>query len=234
MPNLVVVKVGSGGRVSIANAAGCAHVIVDIMGWHAPSGAAPAPGGLTGITPARLLDTRLSGQGPCVSSTPRALTVAGVGGVPANSGAVALNVTVTEPSANSWLTLFPTGTTQPFISNLNFLAGQTVPNFVAIKVGTGGQVSISNAAGCAHVIVDVMGWYASSGSAPGAGGFTGITPTRILDTRQPGQGPCVSGIARILSARDARRPRERGRCRRERHRHGTHRRRLSYRVPLHL
>ena len=46
-------------------------------------------------------------------------------------------------------------------SNLNFVAGQTVPNLVMAKVGADGKVSIFNNLGTSHVIFDVVGWYSA-------------------------------------------------------------------------
>ena len=34
MPNLVVVKVGAGGKISLYNAAGSTHVVADVAGWY--------------------------------------------------------------------------------------------------------------------------------------------------------------------------------------------------------
>src|SRR6185369_4025281 len=98
--------------------------------------------------------------------------------------AVVLNVTATAPSAAGWLTLFPKGATLPTASNLNFLAGQTVPNLVVVKVGTGGAVSINNtggnpAAGTVHVVADVVGYYTDTTLPNAAGKFTGVAPSRI-------------------------------------------------------
>jgi hypothetical protein len=88
------------------------------------------------------------------------LQVTGRGGVPATGvSAVVLNVTVTEPTAPSFLTAWPAGLALPLAANLNYLAGQTVPNLVTVKVGAGGQVSLYNAAGSTHIVVDVAGWY---------------------------------------------------------------------------
>jgi hypothetical protein len=79
-------------------------------------------------------------------------------------GAVALNVTVASPSNLSHLTVWPTGTSRPNSSNLNFEAGETIPNMVVVGVGAGGQINLSNAVGSVDVIVDVMGWF--GGTAP--------------------------------------------------------------------
>src|SRR5207245_2703186 len=71
--------------------------------------------------------------------------VTGVGGVPATGVAAAiLNVTVTQPTANGYLTVYPAGSGRPLASNLNFVAGQTVPNLVEVALGTGGKVSAFN------------------------------------------------------------------------------------------
>ncbi|MEZ5142561.1 MAG: hypothetical protein R2726_08615 [Acidimicrobiales bacterium] len=89
----------------------------------------------------------------------RNLPVVGRGGVPASGvAAVVLNVTVTGPTAPSHLTVFPAGESPPSASNLNFSAGQTVPNLVIAKVGAGGQVSLRNNSGSVQVIADVAGW----------------------------------------------------------------------------
>ena len=74
--------------------------------------------------------------------------------------AVVLNVTVTQPTAQGFLTVFPSGTAWPLASNLNFLPNQTIPNLVVAKVGADGKVSIYNHAGASHVIFDVVGWFA--------------------------------------------------------------------------
>ena len=105
------------------------------------------------------------------------------GGVP-DSGvsAVVLNVTVTEPTAGGFLTAWPSGAGRPLASNLNYVAGQTVPNLVAVKVGAGGKVDLFNYAGAAHVGVDVAGWYGEAGS-PVGGLLTPVTPSPLLDTR---------------------------------------------------
>ncbi len=189
VPNMVIAKVGDGGQVSFFNQAGSTHVVVDVLGWF------PEAVGYASSTPARLMDTRVgqptvdgqfAGAGVVGPGQVRDLTVIGRGGVPvAGVGAVALNVTVTEPSAWSFLTVFPKGAARPTASNLNFGAGQTVPNMVIAKVGDGGQVSFFNQAGSTHVVVDVLGWF------PEAVGYASSTPARLMDTRV-GQ-PTVDG-----------------------------------------
>jgi hypothetical protein len=116
------------------------------------------------LVPARVLDTR-NGVGaplaPLGANSSLDLQVTGRGGVPAGATAVVLNVTVTDATDSSFLTAWPTGVTRPVASNLNFVAGQTVPNLVIVQVGSGGKVSLYNFAGSTDVIADVVGYYTS-------------------------------------------------------------------------
>ncbi|MGI8809504.1 MAG: hypothetical protein ACR2KK_17025 [Acidimicrobiales bacterium] len=143
------------------------------------------PGRFHPLTPTRIADTR-SGFGglPRLSSSGvQSMQLTGRGGVPDTGvGAVVMNVTVTEPTASGFLTVFPVGNPAPLAANLNFTPGQTVPNLVVAKVGGNGAVAFSLSAGTAHLVLDVAGWY--SDTAAGADGrYSALTPARILDTR---------------------------------------------------
>jgi hypothetical protein len=179
IPNLVVVPVGTNGRVTLFNFAGSTDVVVDVQGWF-PTGA------ITGINPARLLDTRpgyttidgqQAGTGPLGAGATRHLPVTGRANIPADATAVAMNVTATNPTAPSFLTVHPTGTTRPNAANLNMTAGLTISNMVIAKIGANGQIDIDNFAGSTDVVVDALAWVPSTSS------YTGITPARVLDTR---------------------------------------------------
>jgi hypothetical protein len=95
------------------------------------------------------------------------LSVLGRSGVPATGvAAVVLNLTATGAAANGYLTTWPTDNAKPNASSLNFAAGQTVANLVVAKVGADGSIKIWNsndspAMGPVHIIVDVVGWFAS-------------------------------------------------------------------------
>ncbi len=185
VPNLVLAKVGTDGKVSVYNLTGTTHVIFDVVGWYGGAGA-PAGSRFTTMAPVRTLDTRNGTGGlfgPVGPGGTIAVPVAGVGGVPLSGvTAVALNVTVTQPSAGGFLTVYPSGTLRPVASNLNFVAGETVPNMVMAKVGADGKVSVYNLTGTTHVIFDVVGWYGAEG-APDGSPFITLAPARILDTR---------------------------------------------------
>jgi hypothetical protein len=140
-----------------------------------PSGA----GQFSPVAPSRLLDTRQAGAKPAAGETID-LQVTGVNGVPASATAVVLNVTGTQATADGFLTVFPTGEARPTASNNNLVTDGTKANLTTVKVGAGGRVSIFVDGG-AHLVVDVVGYYAPATSA--AGRFTAIPGNRVLDTR---------------------------------------------------
>jgi hypothetical protein len=134
-----------------------------------------------------LLDTR-SGVGAAkiavAAGSTVHLQVSGQGGVPASGvSAVVLNVTVSAATSPGSLTVTGDGTTRPGVSNLNFIAAQTVPNLVIAPVGTNGKVALYNgSAGTIQLIADVSGYYLS-GAPSVAGAFGSLVPSRLLDTR---------------------------------------------------
>ena len=187
VPNLVTVKVGANGRVNLFNSSGDTHVIADVVGYYTPT--APQNGGrFTALTPARLLDTRngTGGVNAALGATQTInLGVTGVGGVPSTGvTAVALNVTVDQPTGTGYLTVWPAGEARPNASTHNFVPGLTVANLVLAKVGANGQVSIFNSAGGTHVVADVIGYFSSVG-----GLFVPVAPQRLIDTRDGTGGP---------------------------------------------
>jgi len=141
-------------------------------------------GYFTALTPTRLLDTRngtgVAAAGKVAANGTVKLQIAGRAGIPSGVTAVALNVTVTNPTKAGYLTAYPDGSTMPNASNVNFAAGQTVPNEVIVKSSSDGYVDFTNnSAGAVDLIVDVTGYF-----TPGSGSaFTPIAPTRYLDTR---------------------------------------------------
>ncbi|WP_405450478.1 hypothetical protein [Streptomyces erythrochromogenes] len=179
IPNLVVVPVVNG-KVSFYNNAGSVDLIADVAGYYTTDGSGST---YKPVTPTRLMDTRSGlgvpkakvGQGGTVT-----LQVAGSSGIPASGvTAVVLNVTATDPTTGSYVSVYPDGTTRTSASNLNFTAGQTIPNLVVVPV-VNGKVSFYNNAGSVDLIADVAGYYTTDGSGSS---YKPVTPTRLMDTR---------------------------------------------------
>ncbi len=177
VPNQVTAMVGSGGTATFFNAAGTVHVLVDVVGYYGPTGAG-APSKFNSMAPQRFYDSRSATKfGP---GTIRDVQVAGLKGVPAGATAIATNITAVDATAESYMTVWPTGNAQPNASNLNYVANLVVPNAVTVKVGAGGKISIFNATGNVHVLVDVVGWYETANGML----FHPISPARIMDSRK--------------------------------------------------
>ncbi len=158
-PNLVVSKIGANGAIDLftyCDLNGSVDLVADVVGYYRAGG-----GQTFGVDPQRLFDSRRgldTPAGPFGAGEARNIQVTGHAGVPANATAVVLNVTVTEPTFAGFVTVWPTGADRPLASTLNFVAGQTVPNLVMVKLGTGGQVSLYNSAGSSHLLADVVGY----------------------------------------------------------------------------
>ena len=152
----------------------------------------------TAYGPTRLLDTR-SGKGttsaaPLANKHTLKLQVTGAGTtgdtIPSGITAVVLNVTSTDSTGNGYLTVYGDEdslgdpVTLPGTSNLNFAAGQTVPNLVIVPVGANGKVDFyyysAKAGASTHVVADVAGYFTASNTST----YASITPARILDTRK--------------------------------------------------
>ncbi len=157
------------------------------------------PGPFHALPPGRICDTRptaisgitdqCSGRTLGQGST-LIVQATGMGGVPQGATAVVANITVTNPTSQSYLTAWPAGSPRPPTSNLNYSVGQTVPNLTTVPLSATGAIDVYNAAGTVDVIVDVTGYYGpGTVSSPGVG-FTPLAPARVCDTRPT----AVSGL----------------------------------------
>jgi hypothetical protein len=189
VPNLTEIELGTSGMLTVYNAFGNTDVVFDVNGYvSAPASGCPADGLYNSLQPSRILDTRLTTKVAQNSSID--VQVTGVGGVPAGAEAVTLNLTETNATAPSYITAYPMGASRPLASNVNFVAGQTVPNRVIVKLSSTGQITLYNAYGTVDLIADVNGWFTGTAgnTLPTGSGdvFVGQTPNRILDTRGGG------------------------------------------------
>ena len=151
------------------------------------------PGSYNTVTSKRLLDTRTGLGAPKHTVAKGAtLTFNPTTGITGPVSAVALNVTVVNPTAIGYLTVYPAGGARPLASNLNYQPRQTVPNMVVVKTGTGGSVSIFNGSqGTIDVLADIEGYVSGGGAPTEAGTMVPTAPTRVLDTRNGTGGPRV-------------------------------------------
>jgi acetyl esterase/lipase len=119
------------------------------------------------LPPCRLADTRQAagpqGGPPLAAGATRVFTVGGVCGVPAEATAISVNLTVANPGAAGFLTLYPPGVPRPQTSVINFRAGQVRGNNAIVPVAgmpPGLAVFYSGAAASTvDVILDVNGYF---------------------------------------------------------------------------
>jgi hypothetical protein len=149
--NLVMVKVGAGGKVCLSSM-GAVDLVADVQGWFTGEDV------YTSVLPERLLDTRVAPAQRVAGGQVVALTVAGTSSVPSAAAATALNVTALDADGPGFVTVWPCGTPRPTASNLNLGPGQAVPNLVVSKVGDGGQVCLFTMTD-ADLVVDLQGWF---------------------------------------------------------------------------
>jgi hypothetical protein len=164
--NMVTVGVGSAGKIALFNYTGATDVVIDVAGYYTD--------GFHPVMPARLADTRGGVCGVRLGAgETRLVAVAGGTSVPAGpAGAVALNVTIVNPTTPTYLTVWPSGLPQPGSSNVNAAAG-TVANMVVVGLGADGAIAVSNYAGTADVLIDVTGWFDGAGGVAAAAGCVG-------------------------------------------------------------
>jgi hypothetical protein len=152
VPNLVIAKVGARHSVSLYNLQGATHVVVDVVGYFS----ATARGRYTPVEPVTAIATPM-GQMDTV-----AVPIVGVGAVPLGGvSAAAVNISVRNPSADSYLTVWPSAMRKPTASNLNPKAGQNCSNLAFVKVGADGNLWLYNHNGTADVVVDILGWFSA-------------------------------------------------------------------------
>lgn len=128
------------------------------------------------VAPRRVLDTRNSGVPVGEGAT---LAVDLSGQTPATAVAVVLNVTGTAPTAETFVTVYPSDESLPEASNLNLVRGQTRANAATVALSPDRHVTLYNRWGSTHLVVDLAGYYATDQGA----GFSAQAPARALDTR---------------------------------------------------
>jgi hypothetical protein len=200
--NLVMADVDAEGTITLWNGApGTVHLVADLQGYYGASGAAYTP-----LLSTRILDTRdgtgaTTGEvGPDATVTLQVTGPAGSGLAPEGATAVLINVTATQGTAWTNVSVYPTGAypprRAPDTSNLNAGSGEDRAALVLTGVSQDGTVTLYNAAGRVHLAVDLQGYFSS-----GTDGtvYTGIAPTRIVDTRTGLGAP--QGRTRAIAAR---------------------------------
>ncbi len=150
------------------------------------------------VTPCRIADTRLA-NGPfggpelAAGSTRDFAIPSSACNIPAGATAYSLNVTVVPADGLGYLSIWPSGETQPNVSTLNS-DSRTKANAAIVPAGSNGAVSVY-VSDTSHVILDINGYFTPVNGTSNLD-FYPLTPCRIADTRNANGalgGPYLSG-----------------------------------------
>ena len=178
VPNAVLAKVGTGGKVCLFVSNGT-QLIVDVNGYF------PATSTFHSMNPARVLETRpgqttvdglQQGIGIRPAGTITQLQITGRASVPARCD---LGGPERHGHRGSGCRLrhgVPVWHSDPDCLEHQLRGGLTVANLVVAKIGAGGAVCIFNNQGT-HLVADVNGYF------PGSTTYHSLDPARLMDTR---------------------------------------------------
>ena len=134
------------------------------------------------LTPCRITDTR-GPAGPygapsMTANTPRSFVVTGVCGIPLTGvGAVSFNFAVVNMTANGNLVVYPTGSSAPSVSSLNWTPPEiAISNAAVVGLGSGSITVTANGpvASTTDLIFDVNGYYAADPVVSSLNGISGV------------------------------------------------------------
>jgi probable HAF family extracellular repeat protein len=157
-------------------------------GFLATPTSSAQPSQFVTMAPCRIVDTRNSNGtfgGPAISgNNSRSFPLSASNNpcsIPSSAVAYSLNVPVVPRGPLNYLTIWPTGQTQPVVSTMNSPDGRVKANAAIVPAGTpSGSVSVY-VTNTSDVILDIDGFF----TAPGSGSlqFYPLTPCRVIDTR---------------------------------------------------
>ncbi len=138
------------------------------------------------VLPCRVVDTRNSngtfGGPPIPGGTFRSFPLPqGACNIPTTAAAYSLNVTVVPSGQLGYLTIWPTGESQPLVSTMNSLDGRIKANAAIVSAGSQEAVSVY-VSNTTNVVLDIDGYFAPVSGSTLA--FYPLTPCRVADTRK--------------------------------------------------
>ena len=150
-------------------------------------------GDFMAVTPTRLVDTRTgvgttgaqAGKAPLVTAS-----IAGRAGAPEPGAvkALALNVTIAEPSQSGFLTVAAAGSRPSDVSQIAFISA-TASSLIVTRASAEGLVELRLSDGASsHIIVDLLGYFVSERSPANLSIIPEPQPRSLFDSRS---GPLV-------------------------------------------
>jgi hypothetical protein len=186
--NAAIMPAGTGGAISVY-ATDETQVIIDISGYFVANISTSALA-FFALPPCRVVDTRNADAplgGPFLTGGQERdfPVLTSSCGVPSYAEAYSLNFTVVPHVPLGFLTVWPTGESQPLVSTLNALTGTVTANAAIVPAGSGGDIStyVTNST---DLVMDINGYFAPASYASQPLWLQNIAPCRVLDTRTTG------------------------------------------------
>lgn len=178
--NAAIVPAGSGGALT-AFVTDTTDLIIDINGYFVSD---PTQLAFYPLAPCRVFDTRNAigplGGPSMVANQQRDFPIQNACGIPSTAQAYSLNFTVVPQGPFGFLSVWPSGQSQPLVSTLNAIGGQVTANAAVVPAGVGGDIT-SFVTDDTDLIADINGYFAPAG--PGGLSLYPMAPCRVLDTR---------------------------------------------------
>jgi len=138
------------------------------------------------VPPCRVADTRNAtgtfGAPSIAANTSRSFPIPqSACNIPSSALAYSLNFTVVPQGGLGYLTVWPSGSSQPFVSTLNSADGRVKANASIMPAGTNGAISVYPT-DTTDLIIDIDGYFVLA-TDPIALAFYPVTPCRVVDTR---------------------------------------------------
>lgn len=186
--NSAIVKAGSGGAIQIYSS-NDVDVVVDISGYFTDS-AAGSNLVFYPLAPCRVVDTRALYRAPSGAFGPPSMNAMETRrvrfpaspfcNVPAGASAYSATITAVPDGPLQFLAAWPSGRSQPNVSNINSPAGRVLANSVILPASADGSIDVFTF-DHADFLMDVNGYFAPDN---GQGLFYfPVTQCRALDTR---------------------------------------------------
>jgi hypothetical protein len=181
--------------VRFRNAGGSSRNFAVVVGYFVPAGA-PTAAPYTAVADSRVVNT-INGTGTARGRIGQAARTVVLGGLPASTTAVALQVTGVKPTNTSSLQVYSSDLSTPSAGALRMKPGQAATNLVIVKLGADHGFKLRTSLGNADVVADLVGYYDPS-SSPGL--YRPVLPQRLFGPVS--MGPGVTRDAKALGSSD--------------------------------
>ncbi|MFA1551733.1 hypothetical protein [Actinomadura chokoriensis] len=189
--NLIFVKVGADGNIKLTNndESSTVKVFVDAHGYTMSAPGSVAGSTLVPVKPARIGQVTVPANGSAL------VAPLGKAGIPSSGVSSALFTLSGKSDTNGLIVTYPSGEAQPGDTTLDYGKGLVVQNQIIGRLGTDGQIKITNMGTKAITLyLDATGYFAKPTAAVKGSTIAPITPDNLVtDVTVPANGTYTVG-----------------------------------------